>query len=555
MSPKQRRAQGAHYTTEKNILKVIEPLFLDDLRAELARIKRLRRDRAAALRAFQARLAEMTFFDPACGCGNFLVIAYRELREIELEVLTMLHSADQIDLNATSLSRVDVDQFYGIEIDEFPSLIAQVAMWMMDHIMNNRLSLKFGTVFARIPLKAAPHVTHGDALEIEWSSVLPPENCSFMMGNPPFVGAKMQTELQRGQVRRIANLGGSGGRLDYVTAWFLKAGEYLQESHARVGFVATNSITQGEQVAQLWPLLFDTYNLEIAFAHRTFAWGSDARGRAHVHVVIIGLARRGEEPAEKRLFTYDGGTDDATEARYHVLSPYLFDASMLTNPHIVVREASHALGGAPKVIIGTKPIDGGYYIFDAEERAAFLRNEPRAEDLLHPFVGAEEYINGSQRWILVLDGVAPERIRSLPAVYERVQLVRRYRRGEIAAKGKPTGTLRKTGTSAHQLADTPTRFHVTVIPKEPFLCIPEVSSERREYIPIGWLEPPTVPSNLVRVILDAELWRFGVLTSRMHRRQAFDSDRSRVEHLFGLYETVTQGLFATPGRRRVRARR
>ncbi|HEY5087370.1 MAG TPA: DNA methyltransferase, partial [Gemmatimonadaceae bacterium] len=508
MSPLQRRAQGAHYTTEKNILKVIEPLFLDDLRVEFERVKRLKRDKATALRALQSALSSLTFFDPACGCGNFLIIAYRELRALELDVLTVLHSVEQFDLDATSLSRVDVDQFYGIEIDEFPVRIAEVAMWMMDHIMNNRLSLKFGTVFARIPLKAAPHITHADALETDWTGVLAPNKCSFVMGNPPFVGAKMQSAMQRAQVRRIASLGGSGGTLDYVTAWFLKAGEYLRNSHARVAFVATNSITQGEQVAQLWPLLFDRYSLEITFAHRTFAWGSDARGKAHVHVVIIGLARRGDEPAEKRLFTYDKGTDEATEARYRVLSPYLFDASALANPHLVVRETSHALGGAPKIIIGTKPIDGGYYIFDAAERTAFLGKQPDAADLLHPFVGSEEYINGSERWILVLDGVQPERIRALPEVYALVQLVRGYRLGEIAAKRKAVGDVKQPGTSSRQLADTPTRFHVTVIPTDPFLCVPEVSSERRDYVPIGWLEPPTIPSNLLRVILNAEPWRF-----------------------------------------------
>ncbi len=242
----------------------------------------------------------MTFFDPACGCGNFLIIAYRELRELEIEVLKELYPEKQLDALAETLSVVDVDQFYGIEIGEFPVRIAETALWMMDHIMNNRLSLEFGQRYVRIPLTSSPHIVHGDALEIDWSQLLRPENCDFVFGNPPFGGAKFQSKTQRAQVRRIADLGGSGGTLDYVTAWFIKAGEYAYGTEVRIGFVATNSITQGEQVAQLWPILFNRCGLEISFAHRTFAWGSDARGKAHVHVVIIGLDGRavGKAPVQ-----------------------------------------------------------------------------------------------------------------------------------------------------------------------------------------------------------------------------------------------------------------
>ncbi|MCY4057763.1 MAG: class I SAM-dependent DNA methyltransferase, partial [Gammaproteobacteria bacterium] len=282
MDPAARRSQGAHYTTEKNILKVIEPLFLDDLRAEFERLRARRgRGRLAALRQFQAKLGELTFFDPACGCGNFLIIAYRELRALEVEVLREIYpkSRDgrQMDALASDLSVVDVDQFYGIELGEFPARIAETALWMMDHIMNNRLSLEFGQIFVRIPLEKSPHIVHGDALETDWSGLLPSSDCSFVLGNPPFVGAKQQTAEQRAQVRGIAALGKSGGTLDYVAAWLIKAGEHVEGSNARIGFVATNSITQGEQAAQLWPVLFEGHNLEITYAHRTFAWGSDAR--------------------------------------------------------------------------------------------------------------------------------------------------------------------------------------------------------------------------------------------------------------------------------------
>ena len=313
MEPAERRAQGAHYTTEQNIRKVIEPLFLDDLRAEFARLK-ARRDnrRIPDLYTFQQKLGQLTFLDPACGCGNFLIIAYRELRQLEIEVLRELHPSGQLSAFAELLSVVNVDQFYGIEISEFPARIAETALWMMDHIMNNRLSLEFGQTYTRIPIEQSPHIQHGDALETDWSDLLPAEECSYVLGNPPFVGAKLQSPEQRKQVRRIAALGKSGGTLDYVTAWFIKASEYVQQSATRIGFVATNSITQGEQVAQLWPILFDRCKLDIAFAHRTFAWGSDARGMAHVHVVIIGLTKRGDEPREKRLFSYEAPKGSST---------------------------------------------------------------------------------------------------------------------------------------------------------------------------------------------------------------------------------------------------
>ena len=364
MDPSERRAQGAHYTTEKNILKVIEPLFLNDLRAEFERL-RTRKDsrRRAELRAFQKQLGEMNFFDPACGCGNFLIIAYRELRELEIEVIRELRrgtdaEAQSVLSAAETLSWITVNQFYGIEIGEFPARIAETALWMMDHIMNNRLSLAFGQSYARIPLEGSPHLLHADALETDWADFLRPEECSYIFGNPPFVGAKFQSKKQRAQVRRIAALGRSGGTLDYVTAWFLKAGDYVQKGKARIGFVATNSIAQGEQVAQLWPLLFARAKLEIAFAHRTFAWGSDARGKAHVHVVILGLDGRKKARANKQLFSYPDINGEPEETRHAALSPYLFDAGGLAQPHLTVREESSPINGMGKLIIGSKPIDG-----------------------------------------------------------------------------------------------------------------------------------------------------------------------------------------------------
>ena len=504
MDKDERRAQGAHYTTEKNILKVIEPLFLDALRAEFHHLKS-RRDsrRIPDMIAFQQRLGELRFFDPACGCGNFLIIAYRELRALEIEVLKEIRPRGQLDALAELLSVVDVDQFYGIELGEFPAHIAEVALWMMDHLMNNRLSLEFGQTYARIPLEKSPHIWHGDALETDWNALLPPGKCAYVLGNPPFVGAKFQSPDQREQVRHIAALGKTGGTLDYVTAWFIKAGEYIQQSTAQIGFVATNSITQGEQVAQLWPILFDRYKLDIAFAHRTFAWGSDARGMAHVHVVIIGLTKRDDAPREKRLFSYDNPKGEPQESQHPVLSPYLFDASGLANPRIVVKSEYRPINGLPRLITGSKPIDGGHYIFHADERAALLHAEPDAEPYLRPFVGSREFLQGGERWILRLTDAPPQVLKTLPQVRERIAAVRAYR---LASKSKPTQAL----------AATPTLYHVNVIPTDPFLVVPQVSSERRDYIPIGWLEPPVIPSDKLRLLPNAMLWHFALLTSAMH---------------------------------------
>jgi len=305
-------------------------------------------------------------------------------------------------------------------------------------------------------------------------------------------------------VRRIADLGGAGGTLDYVTAWFIKAGEYAKGSRLRIGFVATNSITQGEQVAQLWPMLFDRYGLEIAFAHRTFAWGSDARGKAHVHVVILGLDCRESVPGRKRLFSYPDINGDPEETRHAVLSPYLFDAGGLADPHLTVQEESAPANGLPKLISGSQPIDNGQYIFSSEQaREEFLSAEPAAAPFLRPYVSALDYLRNRHRWILALHDAPPDLLAGMPIVRERMARVREFR-----SRSKRKQTL--------MLADYPTRYSVNVLPTAPFLVVPEVSSERREYVPLGWLEPPTIPSNLVRILENATLTHFALLTSAMH---------------------------------------
>ena len=509
MDPAERRAQGAHYTTEKNILKVIEPLFMDDLRAEFERLRARRgRGRVAALRRFQSKLGGLTFFDPACGCGNFLIIAYRELRALEIEVLREIYPKSQdgrqMDAVASDLSMVDVDQFYGIELGEFPARIAETALWMMDHIMNNRLSLEFGQTFVRIPLEKSPHIVHGDALEISWPEVLPPVGCSFVFGNPPFIGQSFQSAGQRRQMRKLLDPKGKrAGSLDYVCAWFIRAGEYVKSSDARIGFVATNSITQGEQVAQLWPVLFGRCQLEIAFAHRTFAWGSDARGKAHVHVVILGLDRGEYARADRRLFTYPQIGGEPEESSHTAISPYLFGADGLADPHLTVRESNRPINGLRTARMGTKPVVGSHYLFDDAARAEFLASEPDAAKFFRPYVGSAEYIKGKRRWLMHLGGASPSELRALPLVRRRIEAVRAMR-----SESKKEAT--------RELANYPTRYEVATIPDAPFLVIPEVSSERREYVPVGWLEPPTIPSNLVRILCNATLADFALLTSAMH---------------------------------------
>ena len=544
MEPAEQRIKGSHYTSEANVLKVIEPLFLDDLRAEFERLRRSRGTRRnAELHAFRQRLGNMRFLDPACGCGNFLVIAYRELRQLEIAVLRELYAPGQLGLLADVLSLVDVDQFYGIDLDEFPKRITEVALWMMDHIMNNRLSLEFGEAYARIPLASSPRIVCADALEIDWADVLPPRDCDIVLGNPPFGGAKYQTSEQRAQVRRIAGLGKSGGTLDYVTAWFLRAGEYLRGGRRtlegpsdpgaasapapkpmRIGFVATNSITQGEQVAQLWPPIFDRLGLEIAFAHRTFSWQSDIRGMAHVHVVIVGLTLVADAPADRRLFSYADLKGDAEESSHAAISPYLFDAGGLANPHVVVRETSRPLNGWPPLLSGSQPIDDGNYIFTDEQRTAFLEEEPAAERFLRPYVGSREHIQRRSRWILALQDAKPSELAAMPSVVQRVRAVREFR-----SKSKRKSTL--------AIAEYPRSYNVEVLPTSSFLVVPEVSSERRDYVPIGWLDPPTIPSNLVRIIEGATKPLFALLTSAMHMawlRQIGGRLESRYRYSIGL---------------------
>lgn len=494
MNPVERRAIGAHYTEEKNILKVIKSLFLDDLWHEFDKVK----NNPKRLDQFHQKLSSLKFLDPACGCGNFLVISYRELRMLEIEILKKKYEGHQIQqvLDISHLSRINVDQFYGIEVEEFPAQIAQVAMWLMDHQMNMLLSSEFGLYFIRLPLKTRPGITKGNALTEDWRKVAEPKDLSYILGNPPFVGSKFLSDEQRAEMNTIFTSSKNSGILDYVSAWYVKAAEFIKDTDIKVGFVSTNSITQGEQVGPLWDLLLNKFGINIQFAHRTFKWSSQARGKAAVHCVIIGFALA--QPEEPMLFDYDTPEAEAHQMKVKHINPYLVDA-----PDALLFNRSKPICDVPQIGIGNKPIDDGNYLFTKEEKDAFILIEPLAEKWFRPWIGSDEFINGFQRYCLWLGECPPDELRKMPEVMKRVENVRQKR---LESKSKPT----------IKLASTPTRFHVENMPKSSFIVIPKVSSEKREFIPIGFLSPDYLASDLVFIVPDASLFHFGILTSSMH---------------------------------------
>jgi hypothetical protein len=487
-----RRNLGAHYTTEKNILKLVKPLFLDDLRAEFERIKTHRK----RLEDFHQRLAKLTFLDPACGCGNFLIIAYRELRLLELDVLRTLDKGEaSLDVAQFNIL-CDVDQFYGIEIEEFPAQIAQTALWLMDHQMNMRVSEEFGKYFVRLPLRKSPTILHGNALRMDWREIVKPETLSYILGNPPFGGAKYINEAQRADMTATFADVPSAGLLDFVSAWYRKAADYMADNpRIKAAFVSTNSITQGEQVGVLWPDLLKR-GIKLHFTHRTFQWSSEARGKAAVHCVIIGFALHDAE--DKRIFDYETPQAEPQEIKAEHINPYLVDAADL-----VIANREKPICPVPEIGIGNKPIDNGHYLFTQAERDEFLKQEPDAAPYFRRWLGADEFLNGYERWCLWLGDCPPEALKRMPEAVKRVEKVRRYR---LDSKSAPT----------RKLAATPTRFHVENMPDSDFLVIPKVSSERRVYIPLGFMAPATLYSDLVFILPQATRYHFGVLSSAMH---------------------------------------
>jgi hypothetical protein len=492
MNQTERRNLGAHYTSEKNIQKLIRPLFLDDLYAEFEKAKGNRN----RLEELHKKIANFHFLDPACGCGNFLIITYRELRDLEILILLELNKSGQLVTDVSSIIQVDVDQFAGIEYDEFAVRVAEVAMWLIDHQMNVKVGNEFGQYFVRLPLKKAAKIVHGNSLRIDWESVVEKEKLNFILGNPPFVGSKMMNEIQRDDLLGIFNDAKGAGVMDYVSAWYVKAAEFIQSTNIQVAFVSTNSISQGEQVGILWDVLFNEYKIKIHFAHRTFKWANEARKNAAVYCVIIGFANF--DISEKRIFEYEDIKGEPLEIQAKNINPYLVNGTDTTIPR-----RQNPLSNIPSIGIGNKPIDGGNYLFTTPEKEEFIKIEPQSAKWFRRWVGSDEFINNRERWCLWLGDCPPNELKQMPQALKRIEAVKKVR---LESKSIPT----------QKLAQTPTRFHVENIPIKEYLIVPKVSSERRKYIPIGFSDSNTLSSDLLFVVSNSSLYHFGILTSEMH---------------------------------------
>ncbi|CAD5918817.1 Putative DNA methyltransferase YeeA [Planktothrix rubescens] len=492
MNQTERRNLGAHYTSEKNIQKLIKPLFLDDLYTEFEKAKGSK----GKLETLHKKIANLHFLDPACGCGNFLIITYRELRDLEILILLELNKSGQLVTDISSIIQVDVDQFAGIEYDEFAVRVAEVAMWLIDHQMNVKVSNEFGQYFVRLPLKKSAKIVHGNSLRIDWESVVAKEKLNFILGNPPFVGSKMMNETQRDDLLGIFNDAKGAGVMDYVSAWYVKAAELIQNSNIQVAFVSTNSISQGEQVGILWNVLFNEYKIKIHFAHRTFKWANEARKNAAVYCIIIGFANF--DIAEKRIFEYEDIKGEPLEIQAKNINPYLVNGTDTT-----IQRRQNPLSNIPSIGIGNKPIDGGNYLFTTPEKEDFIKIEPQSAKWFRKWVGSDEFINNRERWCLWLGDCPPNELKQMPQALKRVEAVKKVR---LESQSIPT----------QKLAQTPTRFHVENIPSGEYLIVPKVSSERRKYIPIGFSDSNTLSSDLLFVVSNSSLYHFGILTSEMH---------------------------------------
>ena len=491
MDPAARRNLGAHYTSETNILKLIKPLFLDDLHREFAAAK----GNAHKLTALQHKLRELTLFDPACGCGNFLVVAYRELRLLELEILRLLRDNGQLALDIFHLIQVNVDQCFGIEIEEFPAQIAQVALWLTDHQMNQRVSEEFGQYYARLPLTTSAHIVNDNALTLDWGTVVPREQVSYILGNPPFVGKKEQSKAQKAEFLAVMHGVKGAGVLDYVTAWYRKAAEFMQCTSISAAFVSTNSITQGEQPGVLWPHLW-VRGMKIHFAHRTFKWSNEGRGKAAVHCVIIGFGP--SEPTRRVIYDYEkiDGEPHPVEARN--INPYLVDG-----PDIVLSKRTQPINSAPSISKGSEATDFGHLFLSDIERNNLLGRYPNAEDWLHRVLGGDELLSNDIRWCLWLVNAKPSELRAVPPVLERIERVRQQR-------------LQSDKVRTKIWADSPTLFTEIRQPQHRYLAIPKVSSERRRYLPMAFLPPEWIATGSLLTVDMATIYQFGILQSAMH---------------------------------------
>ena len=494
LNPETRRSGGMHYTSIENIHKVIDPLFLDGLKAEFAEICETKVDktRKTKLEQFRDKLASLTFLDPACGSGNFLTETYISLRRLENEALKAIHG-DQIliggdgDFNPI---KVGIGQFYGIEINDFAVTVAKTALWIAEAQMMHETEEIIQCTLDFLPLKSYANITEGNSLRIDWESVVPKDKLSYIMGNPPFVGARLMSDPQKADVFNIFDGVKNNGNLDYVACWYKKAADLMKGTNVRTALVSTNSITQGEQVAILWKTLFQQ-GVHIDFAHKTFIWDSEASLKAHVHCVIVGFSIA-PLTAPKRL--YDNGVERIAKN----INGYLVEAD-----DIIIDSRKKPICNVPEIGMGNQPIDDGNYLFTEEEMQEFIKKEPKSEKYFKKWLGSKEFINGFCRYCLWLGECSPKELREMPECLKRVEAVRHFR-------------LSSKRASTYKMADKPARFQTENMPKSNYIVVPEVSSERRRYIPLGFMSPDILCSNLVKLIPNATLYHFGVLTSNVH---------------------------------------
>lgn len=532
MDEKARRNLGAHYTSEKNIMKVIKPLFLDELEAKFEKSRNDKR----GLQVLHSQISKLKILDPACGCGNFLIISYRELRLLELKLVKQLLQNQQVT-SINDYFLVDVDQFYGIEYEDFPSQIAQVAMWLIDHQMNEMASLAFGQYYKRIPLKKSATVIHGNALRLDWQSLLPAnEKYNYILGNPPFIGKSFMNTSQKSDMEFMFKGMNGAGVLDYVTAWYIKAGKYMQDFNkpdviketsnlTKTAFVSTNSIVQGEQVGILWNELFSKYKIKIHFAHRTFSWRNEARGNAAVHVVIIGFANF--DVSGKVVFEYQHIQGEPLAVSVKNINPYLVDAK-----DILINKLRESICNAPEMNYGSMPNDGGFLLLNQQEKDDLVGKYPNANKFVRPFLMGEELINNIPRYCLWLLNANPTEIKSIPPIFERIEKVRKNRLASTRPKTKELGL-------------TPTLFGEIRQPTVNYIALPRVSSFNRDYIPISILDKNIIAGDKVYTIQSPSFYHFGVILSVMHMTwMRYTSGRLKSDYSYS--NSITYNNFPWP---------
>ena len=492
LNPETRRSGGMHYTSIENIHKVIDPLFLDELKAELAEIAQIKvqKTRNQKLEMFREKLSALVFLDPACGSGNFLTETYLSLRKLENESIAMQYQGQILMGEAINPIRVGISQFYGIEINDFAVTVARTALWIAESQMLHATEELINQNIEFLPLKSYPNITEGNALRINWEEVVPKEKLTYIMGNPPFVGARLMNAMQKNDVLTIFDGIKNNGNLDYVSCWYKKAADMMTHTTIRSALVSTNSITQGEQVAILWKTLFEQ-GVHIDFAYKTFIWDSEASLKAHVHCVIVGFSKALNK-SPKRLF------DNGKMKIVQNINGYIVEAD-----DIVITSRSNPVSNVPEIGMGNQPIDDGKYLFTKEEMIEFIKKEPKSEKYFKKWIGSKEFINGFCRYCLWLGNCSPKELFNMPECLKRIELVRKFR---LASKRNST----------LKLANTPTRFQTENMPTTNYIIIPETSSENRKYIPIGFMTPDTLCSNAVRIMPNANLYHFGVLTSNVH---------------------------------------